>query len=901
VRRTTRRLLSALTATAVLGGGAAMAPTATAAAPEAASPVAAAALPTGTPARTGPPASVAVLGDSISQATGSNGGGQDSGIGSPAPRNSWATGDWPGLNSNLQRIRALPGGAGAVGINLSANGANMRNDFYNQARTVPAGTQYVMVEMGGNDLCRSSEAAMTSEADYRAQFRAGLQWLQQNRPETLVYVASVPDIYNLWYIRGAAHQGEYFGIWPFGSTAAGPRATRGSDESGPFWARQFWDGLFGSAIPCQSLLVDPTQPRNVGPTPTPTHATEARRLRVRARTVAFNTILAQECSNVLRCRFDDNNVFNQTSNRLNGSLQSNRSNWVFRDVHISTQDHFHPSYAGQQELAGFTWQSSYDFRDTTAPSVTLAPATPANGNGWHRGNVNVNLSATDANGVRGLEFRVHQPSGAVGAWTQHLGATHPVPVTAEGTTHVEARALDVNGNLSASQVLTVRIDRTVPQVHLVSPPDGIQLEQHEALAAEFSCTDAGGSEIASCVGTVNDGQDVDTSTLGTRTFSVTATDTAGNQTTVTRSYEVIDVTDPTIDLRTPANGASFDRREDVEADFSCADEEGGSGLASCEGTVADGEPVPTGAIGDHDFTVEAADNAGNEAEVTHTYTVLDVTAPTIALTTPADGAVYDHHQVVNAAYTCEDDEGGSGIAPGYCEGDVDPGSPIDTTTLGNHTFTVTAIDRAGNEAEVSHTYTVRDVTAPTVSSSHRGIEYKLGQPVEAQFTCTDEPGGSGVATCAGPATLDTSSVGNKTFQVTAVDNAGNRHVETVGYTVIYAYGEIAEPINRDGSSVFKAGSTVPVKFEVSDFGTNPVGTATATLATVRSYSSEMVPEQVEEATTNVAATSGNLFRYDPRERQYIYNMSTRSMRAGTYQLFIALDDGKQYTAIITLR
>jgi lysophospholipase L1-like esterase len=899
VRTTLRNLLSAGTAAALLAAGLG---TVTPAPPVASATPVSASLPASVAGRTGPPATVAVLGDSISQATGSSGGGQDSGIGSEAPRNSWATGDWPGLNSNLQRIRALPGGAGAVGINLSANGANMRNNFVAQAQSVPAGTDYVMVEMGGNDLCRSSEAAMTSEADYRAQFRAGLLWLQQHRPDTIVYVASVPDIYNLWYVRGAAHQGEYFGVWPFGSTAAGPRAARGSDETGPFWARQFWDGLFGSVIPCQSLLVDPAQPRNVGPTPTPTHSTEARRLRVRARTMAFNTILSQECGNVLRCRFDDNHVFDETSNRLNGSLQSNRSNWVFRDTHISTQDHFHPSYAGQQELARFTFESSYDFRDRTAPVVTTGTSTPANANGWHRANVNVSLSATDVAGIRGLEYRVHQPNGAVGAWTQHLGASRSVPVTAEGVSHIEVRGLDRNGNLSASGIQTVRIDRTLPQVHLVSPLNGIQLEQHEELAADFSCTDAGGSEIVSCVGTVADGGNVDTRTVGTKAFSVTATDAAGNQTTVSRTYEVIDVTDPTIDLRTPANGASFDRRAEVRADYDCADEDGGSGLASCTGTVADGDLIATGTIGDQDFTVEAADNAGNTATRTHAYTVLDVTAPTIDLATPADGAVYDHHQVVNAAFTCTDDEGGSGIAEGYCEGTADNGAAIGTSTLGTHTFTVTATDRAGNETTTTHTYTVRDVTAPTVSSANDGIEYKLGQDVAALFECTDEVGGSGVATCQGPDKLDTGSIGAKTFQVTTTDNAGNRRVETFRYTVIYAYGEIRQPINADGSSVFKAGSTVPVKFQVTDFAEVPVATATARLSTVRSYSAEMVPdEQVEEAPTNVAATSGNLFRYDPSERQYVFNLSTRGMKAGTYQLFIALDDGKQYTAIITLR
>jgi lysophospholipase L1-like esterase len=855
-----------------------------------------------TPERSGPPASIAVLGDSISQGTGANNGGQDGGIGSPRLRNSWATGDWPGLDSYLQRVQTLPGGSDTVGINLSANGANMRNNFVDQAMSVPEGTGLVLVQMGGNDLCRANEASMTPEDTYRTEFRAGLEWLSEHRPETLVATFSVPDIYNLWYLRGAAHQGEYFGIWPFGSTAAGPRAARTSADSSPFWARQFWDGLFGSVIPCQTLLVDPTQPRNAGPTPTPSHASEARRLRVRARTMAFNTILEQECDAVLRCRFDDHALFDFASNRVNGSLTHNTGLWRFVDRDISTQDHFHPSYPGQRKLAEESFDASYDFTDRTAPEVTATPDTPANANGWHNADVTVTTSATDAAGVRGYEQRLHRPSGATEAWTTTLGATGPItPVTSEGITHVEARALDVNGNQSASEILTVRIDKTAPQVHPVTPADGATFVQHEEIAAAFGCTDAGGSGLDTCAGTVADGEPIDTSTVGVKSFTVTAVDGAGNTTTEVRSYEVIDVTPPEIDLRTPAADATFEHREDVAADYSCTDEPGGSGLATCEGTVPDGEPIPTTTLGDHDFTVEATDHAGNEASVSRTYSVLDVTAPEIELVTPADGAVYEHGEEVLAAFTCTDEDGGSGIADGYCVGTTDVGEPIDTSTLGEHTFVVTATDRAGNETSVTHTYTVVDVTAPTVSSPHDGIEYKLGQPVEAQFTCTDEEGGSGVADCDGPEWLDTDSVGTKTFTVTTRDVAGNEAVETFTYEVIYAYGEVRQPINRDGSSTFRAGRVVPVKFQVTDWDREPVASATARLDRVRTYDGEYDPEEVEEAVTNVAATTGNLFRYDSREQQYIYNMSTRGMAPGTYQLFIGLDDGKQYTAVIKLR
>ena len=82
----------------------------------------------------------------------------------------------------------------------------------------------------------------------------------------------------------------------------------------------------------------------------------------------------------------------------------------------------------------------------------------------------------------------------------------------------------------------------------------------------------------------------------------------------------------------------------------------------------------------------------------------DTTAPTIAITTPADGATYTLGQIVNADYSCEDEAGGSGVAS--CVGDVANGGPIDTSTVGSKTFTVNAEDNAGNPASLTHNYSV---------------------------------------------------------------------------------------------------------------------------------------------------------------------------------------------------
>ena len=81
-----------------------------------------------------------------------------------------------------------------------------------------------------------------------------------------------------------------------------------------------------------------------------------------------------------------------------------------------------------------------------------------------------------------------------------------------------------------------------------------------------------------------------------------------------------DATDPTVTITVPPEGATYGQGELVTADYACADE-GGSGLASCIGTVADGTAIDTSTLGAKSFIVDAADVAGNTASLKHTYTV----------------------------------------------------------------------------------------------------------------------------------------------------------------------------------------------------------------------------------------------------------------------------------------
>jgi virginiamycin B lyase len=79
-----------------------------------------------------------------------------------------------------------------------------------------------------------------------------------------------------------------------------------------------------------------------------------------------------------------------------------------------------------------------------------------------------------------------------------------------------------------------------------------------------------------------------------------------------------DTTAPAIDITAPARGAVVTTGSPLIADFVCADEPGGSGLASCAGTVDDGAAVATDP-GAHVFEVTAADVAGNTSHASTGY------------------------------------------------------------------------------------------------------------------------------------------------------------------------------------------------------------------------------------------------------------------------------------------
>jgi hypothetical protein len=439
-------------------------------------------------------------------------------------------------------------------------------------------------------------------------------------------------------------------------------------------------------------------------------------------------------------------------------------------------------------------------------------------------------------------------------------------------------------------------DTTPPTVDLRSPVDGSHVRQGAAVEVDFSCADEGSSGLDSCVGSTPDGEVLDTSRLGDVTVTVTARDHAGNETVAHSTVTVVDETKPTVTLTSPADGAVYERDQQVAADYACADEANGSGIDTCVGDVPDGADVDTTTLGEHSFRVTATDHAGNDASAVAHYTVVDVTAPQITVATPSQGAVYDLGQQVAASYSCADEAGGSGLAS--CTGTVANGAAVDTSSVGQKSFTVSATDNAGNPASRTVTYTVADRAGPeiTLSSPANGAVYGLGDRVLASYSCTDQPGGSGVATCTGTvangAPVDTSTFGSHTFEVHATDGAGNPATKTVTYSVVYDFDGFFWPVkNLPAVTKWKAGLPVPIRFSLGGFrGARPE--ADGYPRSMRCGGGDV--QQVARAAQDRKKPA---FEYDRRSGKYVMLWKTDKKWAGSCREFVLkLDDGSVHTA-----
>ncbi|CAN5779480.1 hypothetical protein BH23GEM7_BH23GEM7_29610 [soil metagenome] len=152
-------------------------------------------------------------------------------------------------------------------------------------------------------------------------------------------------------------------------------------------------------------------------------------------------------------------------------------------------------------------------RDATPPAINLASRLPAaNSNGWNNANVTVTWSCTDAT------------SGVVSTSVSQAVSSEGQNQSAPGT------CTDQAGNTAQATETGISIDKTPPTLSPSVSPNPVVLNG-SATASAGASDNLSGLASQSC-------EAVNTSTVGSKTVTCTATDNAGNSNSASATYSV---------------------------------------------------------------------------------------------------------------------------------------------------------------------------------------------------------------------------------------------------------------------------------------------------------------------------------------------------------------------------
>jgi hypothetical protein len=386
-----------------------------------------------------------------------------------------------------------------------------------------------------------------------------------------------------------------------------------------------------------------------------------------------------------------------------------------------------------------TFFSSSADGDTTPPNVAITH--PADGASVPVSkDILVQADASDDVGVASVEFRLNGDLKCIDT-TAPYSCQMSIGRRAGLTYYISAMAFDAAGNSAEHtiSVISVEPDTMPPTVLITSPADGAVIERGSTFIVEATATDNVGvtnvvfrlNDETKCVDSTSPytcQMTIDDTPDAAYQITAIAFDAANNSSshtiTVFSSPEQ-DTTPPSVVITYPADGAFVQAGSNITVEASASDNIGVAsvefrlnGALQCTDTQAPYScQMAIGASPGVQYTIMATafDAAGNSAS--HSITVTsaseaDTTPPTVAITSPLDGAVVQRGTTITVEADASDNVGVASVvfrldgviqctdtqAPYSCQVSI-PSKPNQP-----YVISATAFDAAGNSA--SHEITV---------------------------------------------------------------------------------------------------------------------------------------------------------------------------------------------------
>ena len=427
------------------------------------------------------------------------------------------------------------------------------------------------------------------------------------------------------------------------------------------------------------------------------------------------------------------------------------------------------------------------------PSLTgTSPASPANANSPRV------LGSAPA----GSQVRIYSSADcsgaplATGTAAQLASPGVTVTVLDDSTTALRATAVDGVRTSICSNAVTYIEDSTGPGATISSGPSGPTNDSTPTFGfsssesnSTFQCRFDAAAFVA-CSGPGATHTPTAALSSGDHTFAVRAVDQIGNASAVpaTRSFTV-DTQAPNTTVSSGPTGTTSSTptfgftSTEQNSTFQCRFDS--AAFAACSGPGATHVPSAPLSGGSHTFAVRAVDQAGNidASPATRSFTV-DATAPNTTVSSGPSGLTNDSTPTFgfsssesNSTFQCRFDS----AAFAACSGPGATHTPTAALSEGAHTFSVRAVDQFGNTdaSPATRSFTV-DTLAPdtTITSGPSGTTTSR----TASFSFTANPTGgtfqcrldsASFASCSSPKIYLLLSFASHTFQVRAIDSAGN--------------------------------------------------------------------------------------------------------------------------------
>ncbi|PNW25886.1 gliding motility-associated C-terminal domain-containing protein [Formosa algae] len=381
-------------------------------------------------------------------------------------------------------------------------------------------------------------------------------------------------------------------------------------------------------------------------------------------------------------------------------------------------------------------------------------------------------------------------------WTNNYD---PNIISCEAPVEVIFTATDACGNSTSTTATYTINDETGPT---------IETEPQDLILACFSDTNTvqdwlntngGATAFDYCSDTITWSNDFDASSLSADacgidnavTVTFTAVDYCGNVTQTTATIAIIDETAPVLTTEVPAD-VTIECYDDIPAMISLTATDECAGDITVTGVDTEDNTDPTNIIITRTWTFE--DACGNTTEVSQTITVNDATAPVVDSTIPTDLAL-ECLSDVPAMETL--------TATDNCVGTItsDGTEIINDADACNVIITRTWIfmDNSGNTTEVNQTITVKDETAPVVTTPPTDMTIECDGDIPALEALTAIDNCAGELTSEGTETINTTDPLNTIITRTWLftDACGNSTEVSQTITVKDVSAPVVDPMPED--------------------------------------------------------------------------------------------------------